>query len=82
MRLAWSALTQNQLFRYGHALYGLQFHLEMTPGLFEEAVARAYGHLVEAGIDADSIWQQGQEFLPVLRETASTVFSRWAEMLG
>jgi GMP synthase (glutamine-hydrolysing) len=82
MRLAWSALTKNQLFRYGHALYGLQFHLEMTPGLFEEAVARAYCHLVESGIDADSIWQQGQEFLPVLRETASTVFSRWAEMLG
>ena len=82
MRLAWSALTRNQLFRYGHALYGLQFHLEMTPGLFEEAVARAYGHLVEAGIDADSIWRQGQEFLPILRETASTVFSRWAEMLG
>jgi GMP synthase (glutamine-hydrolysing) len=81
MRLAWSELTRNQLFRYGHALYGLQFHLEMTPGLFEEAVARGYGLLVESGIDADSIWQQGQEFLPVLRETASTVFSRWAEML-
>ena len=32
MRLASSALTRNQLFRYGHALYGLQFHLEMTPG--------------------------------------------------
>jgi GMP synthase (glutamine-hydrolysing) len=81
MRLASSALTQNQLFRYGHALYGLQFHLEMTPGLFEEAVARAYGFLVESGIDADSIWQQGRQFLPVLRETASTVFTRWAEML-
>ena len=75
MRLASSALTRNQLFRYGHALYGLQFHLEMTPGLLEEAVARAHGLLIESGVDADMIWQQGQECLPVLRETASTVFT-------
>jgi GMP synthase (glutamine-hydrolysing) len=81
MRLAWSALTPNQLFRYGHALYGLQFHLEMTPRLFEEAMARAHGLLEESGVDADLIWRQGQQFLPVVRETASTVFSRWAEML-
>jgi GMP synthase (glutamine-hydrolysing) len=81
MRLGSSALTPNQLFRYGHALYGLQFHLEMTPGLLEEAVARAYGTLIESGVDADLIWQQGQECLPVLRETASTVFTRWTEML-
>jgi GMP synthase-like glutamine amidotransferase len=81
MRLASSALTPNQLFRYGHALYGLQFHLEMTPGLLEEAVARAYGILIESGVDADLIWQQGQECLPMLRETASTVFTRWSEML-
>ena len=47
------ALTRNQLFRYGHALYGLQFHLEMTPGLLEEAVARAYRLLIESGVDAD-----------------------------
>lgn len=81
MRLASSALTPNQLFRYGHALYGLQFHLEMTPGLLEEAVARAYGMLIESGVDADLIRQQGQACLPILRETASTVFSRWTEML-
>jgi GMP synthase (glutamine-hydrolysing) len=81
MRLGSSALTPNQLFRYGHALYGLQFHLEMTPGLLEEAVARAYGMLIESGVDADLIWQQGRECLPFLRETASTVFTRWTEML-
>jgi hypothetical protein len=46
-----------------------------------EAVARAYGTLIESGVDADLIWQQGQECLPVLRETASTVFTRWTEML-
>lgn len=81
MRLAWSALTQNQVFRYGHALYGLQFHLEMTPKLLDQAVARAYGLLVESGIDADLIHRQGHQCLPVLRDTASTVFARWTEMV-
>jgi GMP synthase (glutamine-hydrolysing) len=81
MRLGSSALTPNQLFRYGHALYGLQFHLEMTPGLLEEAVARGYGVLIESGVDTDLIWQQGLECLPGLRETAATVFTRWTEML-
>jgi GMP synthase (glutamine-hydrolysing) len=81
MRLGSSALTRNQLFRYGHALYGLQFHLEMTPRLLKEAVARAHALLVESGVDADLISQQGQQCLPVMREMASTVFARWAEML-
>jgi GMP synthase (glutamine-hydrolysing) len=81
MRLGSSALTPNQLFRYGHALYGLQFHLEMTPDHFGEAVAGADGRLFQCGVDADLIAQQGQECLPLLRETASTVFTRWSEML-
>ena len=51
------------------------------PRLFGEAVTRAYGLLVQSGIDADLIWQQGQQFLPLLHETASTVFTRWSEML-
>ena len=81
MRLASSALTPNQLFRYGHALYGLQFHLEMTPDLFGEAITRAYGMLLQSGVDADLMTRQGKECLPLLRETASTVFTRWSEML-
>ncbi|HEY5743117.1 MAG TPA: type 1 glutamine amidotransferase [Terrimicrobiaceae bacterium] len=81
MRLGSSALTRNQLFRYGHALYGFQFHLEMTPGLLQEAVATAHGMLIESGVDANLISKQGQECLPILRETASTVFTRWTEML-
>jgi GMP synthase (glutamine-hydrolysing) len=81
MRLGSSALTPNQLFRYGHALYGLQFHLEMTSDLLGVAITRACGMLLQSGIDADIITRQGQECLPLLRETASTVFTRWSEML-
>lgn len=81
MRLASSDLTPNQLFRYGHALYGLQFHLEMTPELLDEMVADSREDLEHYGVDGEAMRQQGRECLPALRETAGLVFTRWAEML-
>ncbi len=81
MRLGSSALTPNQLFRYGHALYGLQFHLEMTPELLDEMVGGSRDYLVESGVDPDAMIRSGRECLPALRDTADMVFSRWADLL-
>lgn len=81
MRLASSAMTPNQLFRYGHALYGLQFHLEMTPEVLDEMVEDSADYLREAGVDPDAMRRQGRQHLPALQETASQVFTRWGEML-
>ncbi len=81
MRLGSSALTPNQLFRYGRGLYGLQFHLEMTPELFEEMVYEARDDLMKDGENPDSLREEAWRVLPPLRETAETVFSRWAAML-
>lgn len=81
MRLGSSALTPNQLFRYGCGLYGLQFHLEMTPELFEEMVEDSRDDLTAAGADPNRLREQAWSTLPPLRETAETVFSRWAAML-
>jgi len=81
MRLASSALTQNQLFRYGCGLYGLQFHLEMTPEIFEEMLVGSDNYLIAAGADPDQLRQDAWKFLPPLRGTAEKVFSRWAAML-
>ncbi len=81
MRLGSSALTPNQLFRYGHALYGLQFHLEMTPAVLSEMVEDSREDLRQLGIDPDGLLKQGGECLPALRETAVTVFDRWADLL-
>ncbi len=81
MRLGSSAMTQNQLFRYGRGLYGLQFHLEMTPEIFEEMVIDSRDYLVEAGADPDRLRSEAWKVLPSLRETAETVFARWAAML-
>jgi len=81
MRLASSALTQNQLFRYGCGLYGLQFHLEMTPEIFEEMLTGSDDYLIAAGADPEQLRLDAWKFLPQLRETAELVFSRWAAML-
>lgn len=81
MRLASSALTPNQLFRYGCGLYGLQFHLEMTPELFEEMLGDSHEELRKAGADPDKLRTDAWRFLPPLRETAEQVFLRWAAML-
>ncbi len=81
MRLGSSAQTPNQLFRYGHALYGFQFHLEMTPDLLDELVEDSRDYLQDSGVNPDAMRREGRECLPRLRETAETVFSRWAEML-
>ncbi|MFA7343392.1 MAG: gamma-glutamyl-gamma-aminobutyrate hydrolase family protein [Terrimicrobiaceae bacterium] len=81
MRLASSALTPNQLFRYGCGLYGLQFHLEMTLEIFEEMLAGSDDYLIAAGADPEQLRHDAWRFLPPLRETAEKVFSRWAAML-
>ncbi|GAB4171850.1 MAG: GMP synthase [Terrimicrobiaceae bacterium] len=81
MRLGRSALTPNQLFRYGHALYGLQFHLEMTPEILAEMVDESREDLNAMGLDADLLAAQARECLPGIRELAGTVFSRWADFL-
>ena len=81
MRLASSALTPNQLFRYGCGFYGLQFHLEMTPEIFEEMVDDSLDDLVQAGLDPRKLREEARRFLPPLRETAGAVFSRWAAIL-
>jgi len=81
MHLASSDLTPHQLFRYGHALYGLQFHLEMTPEILDLMVSGSRDELAGMGCDPDAMCSEARQHLPVLRETAATVFTRWAELL-
>ncbi len=53
VRLASSDLYPNQAFRYGDRVYGLQFHIEVTPKIVHDWLAREKG-IDLAGITADS----------------------------
>ena len=81
MRLASSELTPNQLFRYGPANYGLQFHLEMTPSVLCEMVAASREDLRKLGVDPEGIEAAAPDVLEELRNHAVSVFTRWFELL-
>ena len=78
--MASSALTTNQAFRYGRATYAFQFHLEMTPALFEELVDDAAGDLIALGVDLVTLKKEAFRVLPSLRGTAVEFFKAWAKM--
>jgi len=51
VRMASSAHYQNQAFRYGNNVYGLQFHIEVTPDIIEEWFRKEEGFNVENMLD-------------------------------
>lgn len=80
--LASSAITENQLFRTGAALYGFQFHLEIDLPLLTSMVAGDVDALRENGVDPDSFMAAGKAALPAVEPVARIVFNRWADLLA
>jgi hypothetical protein len=44
-------------------------------------VSGSHDELAGMGCDPDAMRSEARQHLPVLRETAATVFTRWAELL-
>lgn len=76
--LAYSEACRNQAFRAGANVYGLQFHLEVTPGMIEDWCAQDANCVDVRELDApiDARRNSGR-----LAELASMVFSRWCDLL-
>lgn len=76
--LAYSGLCRNQAFRVGNHVYGLQFHLEVTPAMIADWCAQDANcgdvRELEAPIDPNLHSSR-------LAELARTVFGRWGESL-
>jgi GMP synthase-like glutamine amidotransferase len=76
--LARSEACAHQAFRVGANVYGLQFHLEVTPEMIADWVAQDQNchdvRELDAPIDPHAN-------APRLRELASLVFCRWADLL-
>jgi GMP synthase-like glutamine amidotransferase len=81
VHMASSKLTPNQSFRYGKNCYGFQFHLEMTPPLFEELVWDSEEYLVGSGHEPTALIRESKEVLPGLEPHARGFFQRWAALL-
>ncbi|MEW6600537.1 MAG: type 1 glutamine amidotransferase [Nitrospirota bacterium] len=63
-RLASSAHYENQAFRYGNNVYGLQFHIEVTPAIIEEWFRK------EEGFDVTGMLDTAREIFPEYKKRA------------
>ena len=77
--LAYSGACRQQAFRAGANVYGIQFHLEVTPPIVEDWLRQdaACGHLREATAPIDPYAHAAR-----LAEVAATVFDRWCGLLN
>jgi GMP synthase-like glutamine amidotransferase len=78
VRLAWSQACGNQAFRAGGNIYGLQFHLEVTPAMIADWLVQEQncGDVRELGSPLDP---QGNCLR--LEELCKVVLGRWCNLL-
>lgn len=75
--LAWSQRTARQVYRIGRGIYGLQFHLEVTPAM-----------IVDWSIEDENCGDVRELSAPLdpwlnyarCREIASSVFGKWCDL--
>ncbi len=80
-RLAFSAVTENQAFRYGENAYGFLFHMEVTAAIVREWVWEFAGELREAGLGAREILAGIPRHLAGLHRVGDAVFGAWARLV-
>lgn len=79
--LARTAQTEYQVFRYGDTAYGLLFHLEVTPKTVVWMTTAFQDKLTEEGLNGTAIRRDAMPRESALRDTARTVFGRWADLV-
>jgi GMP synthase (glutamine-hydrolysing) len=76
VKLAESELCTNQAFRFKNA-YGLQFHLETTPGMLAEWTDVYADELNEEGIDAAVMLKETEKKADIHRELSNQLFTNF-----
>jgi GMP synthase-like glutamine amidotransferase len=79
VRLSYSDACRNQAFRYGDYIYGLQFHLEVTPAMIGAWLAEDANAADLREVDHPVDPEAGSAHLARL---GMAVFGRWASLAG
>ena len=74
IKLVESELCANQAFRFKNA-YGLQFHLETTPGMLAEWTEVYADELNEEGINAAALIEETKRKVDIYRESSNQLFT-------
>lgn len=76
--LASSELTPCQVFRFGAAAYGFQFHLEVTETIIRDWTTTFARELLETGTKAAPILEGVSRHLAPMQQISQSVFGHWA----
>jgi len=84
VRLATSETTSNQAFRVGHRAYGLQYHIEVTPHIFDiwfgqEDLLQNLSQALPPGT-IDRIKQEQTDRYPLYREHSRILFENFLKI--
>lgn len=71
VRMSSSELYENQAFRFRENVYGLQFHIEVTPEIVRQWFAGEKGDSIE------NMFTQGDAIYPEYRKRANTFYERF-----
>jgi GMP synthase (glutamine-hydrolysing) len=77
VRLARSSLTECQAFRYGQNVYGILFHMEVTPDTIAGMINTFSDELQDEGIDAAALASKTATGIAGLQQTGPKIFDNW-----
>ncbi|MCL4473205.1 MAG: type 1 glutamine amidotransferase [Actinobacteria bacterium] len=80
VRLAENSTYANQAFRIGGKVYGVQFHVEVVPGLAKSWVDEYADYLKTGGASGEEILRELDEKDKALRPVANTLIGRFLKL--
>lgn len=80
-RLAFSDMTECQLFRYGEAAYGFQYHAEADRPLLEIMCRNNRDYMAANGFDAETIIAESSTRLPAFERHCRVMLERWLDLV-
>jgi GMP synthase (glutamine-hydrolysing) len=80
-RLAYSAITEFQLFRCGSNAYGFQYHAEADRPLIEIMCRNNSDYMASNGFDAETIIEESSIHLPEFERRCRVMLDRWLDLV-
>jgi GMP synthase (glutamine-hydrolysing) len=80
-RLAYSDMTEWQMFRYGAAAYGFQYHAEVDRPLLEIMCRNNRDYMAANGLDAETIISESATRLPPFERHCRAMLDRWLDLI-